>query len=425
MTPAAPLSPKQAVTGFGFVALLATISMLGPFAMDTYLPSLKDVATALNTNAWGAQQTLAAYIFGMTVMALWHGAISDAVGRRPVILTCLMVYCVGALGCWFASSLNQLIAARLVQGLAGGAGMVVARAIVRDVYSGSAGQTKAQKIMSSIMMIFSIAPAIAPVVGGYLHSAFGWRSVFGFLFGFGVCALVWAWYRLPETLPVTKRQSLHPVPLAKSYWRVFKRREFQFMAGAISFNFSGLFLYIMASPALILDHLKLEETDFAVLFLPAIGGTVIGAFCSGRLAGRITNVRQVWLAYGFIFLAVAVNLIFQLFAMLSPVSRTALIVGTVAPTFIYGIGVALAAPVLQLMALDLFPEIRGLASSFQGFTQVAVSTLTAALVAPLLSKSAFVIACGMAAYGALGFTCWLLYVSFGRPTPKLIPADAG
>ena len=257
---------------------------------------------------------------------------------------------------------------------------------------------------------------LLPILGGQLHVAFGWRSVFVFLLLFGVALLIWAWLALPETLAPDKRQSLQARALATAYWQVFKRREFQFLAAAASFTFSGIFVYIMASPAIILDHLKLAETDFAVLFIPTIGGTMIGSFLSGRLAGRITPQRQVGIAFSAVILACVANLLFHLTVTFYPnfIGRTALIVGTVSPACFYGIGAALAAPVIQVLVLDLFPDRRGLVSSFQGFTQVALSMLTAGIVAPLVAKSPLLLAGTMAAYGLTGLSCWLLYLAFKR-----------
>jgi DHA1 family bicyclomycin/chloramphenicol resistance-like MFS transporter len=159
------------------VLLIAALATIGPFSMDTFLPSLPELQTALDATPVQAQQALSAYLLGFGIMSLWHGAISDAIGRRPVVITALIVYALAALACTLAPSIEVLIGARLVQGLFGGAGAIVSRAIVRDCFEGA----DAQRLMSSVMLLFAVAPALAPVVGGYLQEWWGWRSVFGFM----------------------------------------------------------------------------------------------------------------------------------------------------------------------------------------------------------------------------------------------------
>jgi MFS transporter, DHA1 family, multidrug resistance protein len=405
-----PLSPRPA--SLGFVALLAALCTVGPFSIDTYLPAMKAVEDHFGASHAVAQQTLAAYLAGMAAMSLWHGALSDAWGRRPVVLGALAVYVVASVACVFAPTIEFLIGARLLQGLSGGAGIIIARAIIRDCFS----MVEAQRVASTLTMIFSLAPALAPIVGGWLYAGFGWRSIFWFLLGIGVALVMAAWWLLPETLPPAYRRSLRPKPLALSYWQVFKRREFQFLAASAAFNFSGFFIYFIVSPQLVIDHLKMRETDFGWLFVPAILGTATGAFVSGRLAGKIPQERQVWLGYGLIALAAATALFAQLALMLAATPppaawRTAL---TISPIVLYGMGMSMITPVIQLMVMDLFPDRRGLVSSFQSFTQVSVSALTAGAVAPLVSHSLITIAGTMAAYSALGIIAWALYLATRR-----------
>jgi DHA1 family bicyclomycin/chloramphenicol resistance-like MFS transporter len=163
----------------GIALLLAALSSLGPFAIDTYLPSFHEIGSQLNATPIEVQQTLSAYLLSLAAMTLWHGAISDRFGRRRVILVALALFAGASAGCALATRIEQLWFWRALQGITAGAGIVISRAIVRDLFDGAA----AQRLMSQITMMFALAPAIAPLIGGQLQNWFGWRSVFAFLVG--------------------------------------------------------------------------------------------------------------------------------------------------------------------------------------------------------------------------------------------------
>ncbi|MBI1771811.1 MAG: MFS transporter, partial [Burkholderiales bacterium] len=231
------MSSATKINNAGLATLLAALAMLGPFSIDTYLPAFPNIQATLNASALEVQQTLTAYMLSFAVMTLWHGALSDAFGRRNVILVALAVFAV----VW---------GFRILQGVSAGAGMVVGRAIIRDLYAGA----PAERLLSLVTMIFSIAPAIAPIRGGWVVSFLGWRAIFLLLFGYTV-ALWWASYKyLPESLPMDKRQPFSAEFLWTSYKKVFKSPLFHLKAGTIAFNFAGLFLYVSAAPAFITQH---------------------------------------------------------------------------------------------------------------------------------------------------------------------------
>lgn len=390
-----------------FVLTLAALSMLGPFSIDTFLPSLIELQSALHTSALEAQQALSAYLLGFAVMSLWHGAISDALGRRPVVIASLFVYIAAAAACTFAPSIQVLIAARLVQGLAGGAGMIVARAIIRDCFEG----VRALQLMATMMQIFSIAPAIAPVIGGYLQRAHGWRSVFAFMLIGAVVLLIWIWRALPETLPPQARHSLHPVVLAKSYWRVFTRLEFQLLAGLLGISFSSLFLYIAASPVLMIRHLHMQSTDFAALFLPVIGGMVLGSMTASRLAGKVRQHTLMNRGFALLGVGVAINLLLQYTVVPGTPPGFWLTFYCVAPLALCAYGQAVLGPSAQMMVMDLYPAQRGLMSSCQGATHLMVSTVTAGIVAPLAAGTTQELALTSSAFFGVALLLWLTYLA--------------
>lgn len=395
-----------------FVLMLAALAAVGPFSIDTFLPALLELQTALHATPIEAQQALSAYLLGFGLMCLWHGAISDALGRRPVILASLLIYIAASVVCTFAPSIEVLIAGRLVQGLAGGAGMIIARAIIRDCFEG----VKAMQLMATMMQIFSIAPAVAPVLGGYLQSWWGWRSVFGFLLVFSVALTLWVWRALPETLPPHARQPLHAGHLARSYFKVFTRVEFQLLAALLAFSFSSLFIYITASPVFLVKHLSLTERDFAVLFLPVIGGMVTGSMFASKKAHRIPTVKMVSLGLLLMTIGLAANLGLQF----TLVPRTApgfwLTVMCIAPLGLSAFGQALLGPSIQMMIMDLYPAQRGLMSSCQGFTHVMVSAVTAGVISPFVADTTQHLVLASTAFYAVALVLWIAYnVLFRKP----------
>jgi len=331
-------------------------------------------------------------------MTLFHGTLSDSFGRRPIVLWNLLLFVLASAGCALAATFEQLLVFRGIQGLSAGAGIVVGRAIIRDSLEGHA----AQRLMSLVTMIFGVAPAVAPVIGGWLQRALGWRSVFVFLVVYSALLLLACYRKLPETLPAGRRQPFKLAPVAGNYWKLGRSLPLLLLSSAIALNFCGFFIYIMSAPAFVYGLLRLGETEFAWLFLPGIVGVTFGAYLSGRLAGRLAPRKTVNTGYAVIFSAVAFNLVYS--ALAPPA-----LPWSVLPIMIYTMGMAFAMPTLTLLALDLFPDNRGLSSSLLGFEHSFLAALIAGGLAPLLSYSALTLACGMALLATLGCASWILY----------------
>lgn len=387
----------------GIALLLAALAAIGPFSVNTYLPSLHDIGDSLHASPLDVQQTLTTYLLMFSVMSLWHGAISDALGRRRIILLSLWLFSLASLGCLFATRIEHLWLLRGLQGFAACAGVVVSRAIVRDLFSGPA----AQRLMSHITMIFAIAPAIAPVIGGHLQSWFGWRSVFVFLALMGVALLAACSWRLPETLPPERRQSLHPVYLGKAYWRTMTSPLFLLATAATTFNFAGYFIYIMSAPAFLVRHLGLPETSFLWLFGPSMGGLVFGAWLSGRLAGKFSPRKTVAYGYALMGLAALINIALNL--ALPPGLPWSIL-----PMPLYTLGMSLTMPSMTLLALELFPAQRGLAASCQMFIQSMHNSLIAGVIAPIAWQSTLTLAATMGTLLVLGTIAAALYFRFAK-----------
>ena len=379
-------------------AILAALAMIGPFTIDTYLPSFPHIAADFAATPAQLQQTLSLYLFTLAFMTLFHGTLSDSFGRRPVILASLAFYVFASIGCAFSASLSQLLFWRAVQGLSAGAGIIVGRAIIRDSLEGH----EAQRLMSLVTMIFGIAPAIAPVIGGWLQDAVGWRAIFWFLTIYGTVLLAATLRWLPETHPVAARQPFRAGPLLRNYLRLGGNARLLLLCLMIALNFSGFFLYIVSAPAVIYGLLGMTERDFAWLFVPGIGGVMIGAFLSGRLATRLTPRRTVSIGYMIMAAAVAINIAYCLL-------RPPALPWTVLPVMAYTIGMALVMPSATLLALELFPQLRGMTSSLQGFAHSLFAGLTAGLVSPLVSGRALTLALTAAALMGSGWLAWYAY----------------
>lgn len=377
-----------------FALLLASLSSIGPFSIDTFLPAMKAIGESLQITPVEAQQTIAIYMLCFGVMNLWHGSLSDAFGRRKIILLSTFIFSLASLGCAFANDINTLLLMRAIQGLCGGAGMIVGRAVIRDCYDGIA----AQKMMSHVTMIFSLAPALAPVIGGQLYSAFGWHSIFIFMaiIGFGCLIATFLW--LPETHPLEKRQSFMVKPLAKNYWEVLRMRRFLFLNGALAFNFAGMFIYIPASHVLLIQHLGFSETEFFWLFGPIVGGIMLGAFLSGHLAGRVTTKYLVHFGY---MMMLGSSIFSVAYGFLMP----ATLIPIILPLFIYAMGMSIAAPSMTIVLMDIFPHLRGTASSLQGFVQSTLGAIVAGVIAPRVWDQPVHLAITMLVFCILGFLC--------------------
>jgi MFS transporter, DHA1 family, multidrug resistance protein len=379
-------------------ALLAALSMVGPFTIDTAFPSFHAIADDFGLSKWAVQQTLTVYLLPLSIMSLVQGPASDALGRRPVILTGLCVYTLASVGCAFAPNFTLLLVFRALQGVSAGVGMIVGRAVIRDLFEGP----QAQKLLSLVTMLFAFAPAVAPVIGGWIHVTLGWHAVFGFMALFGMSLALGAWRMLPETHPKEKRPQLHVQTLARTAWSVVCHREFLLLAVAMGANFAALMLFVGAAPSVVVDHWQLSETGFANLFIPVIGGLIGSAFLSGRLAGRISFAQQSRL--GFILALSGAAMMILLCAILQspPILAQQLLIAFIA------FGVQLAGPTLSLRMLDLFPNARGSAASVQSCVSIAISALVFGLIAPILSDSMLLLAIGSFSSALIGFGLWRL-----------------
>ena len=401
-----PLPPQWLL-----LTILAGLGMVGPFSIDTIFPAFAQLAVDLDTSPLALQQLISVYLLSFAAMSLFHGPLSDALGRKPVILAGSALFVLSSLACALAPNLAWLLVGRAAQGISAGAGQIISRAMVRDIFSGD----RAQRMMAQIAMIFGLAPALAPIVGGWLLVHGDWRGIFWFLTGLGVVLLLLVWFFLPETHPVADRTPLEIGPLFRSLWEVWRDRNGRRLALAGMVNFAGMFLYISSAPMFVVNLLGMGEQDFWVLFVPLISGMVIGSWTSGRLAGRISGRRLATIGYWVSLGGGALNLAL----MLIPAAQTVPWAVLLLP--VYTFGVALAFPILTLAMLDLFPANRGAASSVQSFVSLVFNALIAGALAPAVAFSLPMLAGTTLVLTIIGYLMWRRHLQMTSLEPHVPP----
>ncbi len=300
----------------------------------------------------------------------------------------------------------MLLVCRGLQGVSAGAGLVVGRAVIRDTLEGA----EAQRLMSRVMMIFGVAPVIAPMVGAQLLPLGGWQGIFWVLTVFTML-LAFALARwLQESHPHARRTHFSPRPLLASYMVFCRDHPFWPLLIASSVNFGGLFLYAASAPRIVRGLLHLSAQGFPWLFLPVVIGLVGGAWLSGRMAERRNVVFAVRVGYAVMLLACALHL---LLALMFP---QPVLPWLMLPLILQGVGVQLAFPTITLLLLDRFLRQRGNISSVQAFASLLLSSLVAGVLSPWLSVSMLHLAWGTSALTIVGFVAWRWYRAMSRCT---------
>jgi DHA1 family bicyclomycin/chloramphenicol resistance-like MFS transporter len=382
---------------FGLTLLLAMLTALGPLSMDMYLPSLPDIAHVLGAPVARTQLTISSYLIGFAVGQMIYGPLSDRYGRRPVLLAAVALYLASTLACAAAQSVDLLIAARLLQGISGSGAIVLARAIVRDVYSG----VQAARELSLMGSISATAPIVAPMIGGVLQAGFGWRANFICMSVGGLIALLVAGRLLPETLrPDNRASPLSFFSMMRGYGAVARHRGFLVYLGIITTTYAGLFAWVSGASVVLQGVYGLSAVAFVFTFALGAAGYMLGAMIATRLVVRLgldrtIGVGVVVIAAGGLSLALAVA---------TGVPGLWL----VAAMALYLAGVGLAMPQAMAGALTPFPDRAGTAASLMGLVQQALAAVIAAVIGAYLVQSAWPVTGVVVAMGCLTFLLWAL-----------------
>jgi len=378
-------------------ALLALLSALGPVSTDMYLSSLPDIGRKLAAAPAEVQLTLSVFLVGFAIGQIVYGPLSDRYGRKPVLMIALLVYGAGCLACAFAPSIETLLAARAAQAFGGSGGVVLARAIVRDLYAGA----RAGRELSLMGAIMALAPVVAPPVGGVLQTLFGWRASFLVALVVGLSAFVLVWRWLPETIRERAPEPISLIGTLRTYRSMARNRAFLAHLGIVAVSYAGIFVWISGSPFVLQDLYGLSAFAFGLAFASACVGFLAGSFLATRLVTRIGLDRTIGLG--------AVALATGGLAMLAAVAfHAASAVFLVLPTAIYLCGIGLAMPQAMAGALTPFPNRAGAASSLVGFVQQTSAAVLGALVGHMLGTSAWPIAAPFALMGCATLVLWVI-----------------
>lgn len=392
---------------FALTALLAGLSAIGPLTTDMYLPSLPDIADGLRASTAEVQSTISAYLVGFAIGQIIYGPVSDRHGRKPVLLAALVLYSVASLVCALSSSVQMLIAARSLQAIGGCGGIVLARAIVRDLYSGA----RAGRELSLIAAVMALAPVLAPIAGGALQTGFGWRAIFFTLTVAAFGGVLVVWLLLPETLSRRAAEPVSVSSIARSYGIVARNPAYLAYLALASASYAGLFAWISGTSFVLQNLFGLSPLVFSLAFSVGSLGYMAGSSLSARLSQRlgldgVIGVGSVLTALGGLGMLAAVAL----------GTRSAGALVMCMAVYLAGMGMVL--PQSLAGALTPFPERAGAASSLLGFVQQSAAALLGAVVGILLGQTAWPLAAGVAFAGGLTFLLWLTTQSVRARSPK-------
>ena len=363
--------PEPVAEGLSRVRLLliAATTALASLSIDLYLPAFPELARQLGTSEAAVQITLTACVVGLAVGQIVAGPISDALGRRIPIVVGLVGWGVASLLCALAPSVEALTALRFAQGLMGAAGLVVTRAVVRDLASGPA----MVRAFAQIMLIAGVVPIIAPTLGGLMLHVMPWQGLFLALAGFGFAVAPAVYFGLGETLPAERRRPGGLRPALRSYGVLLRDGEYVRSAMVVAFAFSALFVYVSGSAFVMRNVYGLGATGYGVMFAAHSVALMSGNQLSGRLAGRWPAGTHLAVTLGVALLG-AVGLLVE---ALTGVGGIGAAIGTVVVT-VFGVGMSL--PLASSITLGGYPERAGAASALLGLVQFAVGGLIAPLV---------------------------------------------
>lgn len=381
-------------------AVLAMLTALGPLSTDFYLPSLPEIVRVMATDVSGAQATLSAFLFGFAAGQIVWGPLSDRLGRRPVLIAGLCLFGVTTLACAFAPSIEALIGARFAQALGASGPIVLGRAMVRDLYEGP----RAGRELARMGTIMGLVPAVAPVLGGVLQTAFGWRSTFlaSLLFALAILAVVVT--MLPETLRQRSPERFSLLAIIRGFRLLLQNRAYRIYVALTALAYAGLFAFISGSSFVLMGVYGLSAPAYGLSFGFCVLGYILGTIIAQRLVGR----RGL---DGVIALGVACLAGGGLAMLLGVATGLGGPLGVVVPMALYACGVGLTMPQARASAMMPFPDRAGAASSLTGLCQMLLSACVGLLVGHLLKGSALPLPIVMAVIGVA--TLVLFHASAG------------
>ena len=382
---------------FALTALLALLTALGPLAVDMYLPSFPDIARLLQTSPATVQLTLSLYMVAYAVGQIVYGPLSDRFGRIPVLRAALGIYCVASLACALAPNIELLLAARALQALGSSGAIVLARAVVRDLYSGA----RAGRELSLMGAIMALAPVGAPMIGGVLQSGFGWRSHFILQIAFGLVAALFVWRKLPETLKVPTPGPFSLAAILAGYAEILRNRAVLAYVGMLAVSFAGVFAWISGSSFVLQEIYGLSALSYGLAFGAASAGYLAGTTLAARVVIRLGLDRTIGI--GTLLLTIG-----GLGSVAAITLGAASPIPLVAAMTVFATGMGLVQPQTIAGAMMPFPHRAGTASSLVGVSQMVCAAASGIVVGHFLGASAWPVAIPLAISGCLTFAIWAM-----------------
>ena len=394
------------------LGVLIAITGIGPLALNIFIPSMPGLQRVFATDYATVQLTLSLYLVGVAVAQLFYGPLSDRYGRRPVLLAGMTLCLFGSIACLLAPTVEALIAGRVLQAVGACSGLVLSRAIIRDLYD----RAEAASRMGYVMMAMIVAPMIAPTIGGILDVRFGWQASFIFLVVIVAVVLAAAAVFLHETFPGTGAVQ-RPSDMVVAFARLLRVRAFNRYAWQGAFSSAVFFSFLGGAPYVTMEILGHTPEEYGFLFASLSLMYMLGNFMSGRFSVRIGSDRMIW--YGVVLGVVGTSL-------LSAVAMT----GRISAPLLFGamsivsVGNGLSLPNGMAGAVSVDPRLAGAASGLAGFLQMGVGASASFLVATLLDRSATPLVLMMltGAIGALAVHALLRVPPGGTPTERRDPA---
>lgn len=398
---------------FSLILVLGALTALSPFSIDMYLPAFPKMAESLGTSVSAVSLSLSSYFVGLAVGQLFYGPLLDRFGRKKPLYVGLVLYILATLGCLSSKNVDSLVAFRFIQAIGGCAANVAAMAMVRDFFS----PKESAKVFSLLMLILGVSPLLAPTAGGYLATHLGWQSVFVVLAVIGTLMLGLSIFYLPTIYTPDQSHSLHPGQIFKNYLSIVKDPQFYTYSLAGSLAFSGLFVYLAASPTIFMEIFKVSEQGYGWIFALLAAGFIGASQFNILLLRRFSNESVLFVALGSL---TAMGFLFFMGAL----SGWFGLVGTIAMLFLYLSSAGLANPNAAALALAPFAKNAGSASALIGFLQMGVGALASVSVGILKAQQLLPITAIFAASSLLALTT--LVLGSRRITNKVdvTPGDA-
>jgi DHA1 family bicyclomycin/chloramphenicol resistance-like MFS transporter len=380
---------------------------IGPIAMAMYTPAMSEVVSALGTTNGMVKMTLTLYFAGFATAQLIAGPLSDALGRRPVIIAFMGIFVAGSLLALVAPGIDTLMAARFVQGVGASAGVAISRALVRDLFQGD----ESSRIMNLMGIILALAPALAPTVGGLLVTHAGWRSVFVAMTLFGAVVIAVTIWGLRETV-VPDRSRLNLRSLGRSYVTLAANRHFMTTSLTIAGAIGAIYAQATILPFILMQRLGLSPTEFGIGMLMQSGSFLAGSLVFRQLMRRHSAYRLV--TPGLVFITIGSCLMLTLLAGEPTFLRV------MGPVAAYTFGIAFVMPAMSTAALAPFPRIAGAASSLMGFMQMGAGLLVGSLAALFADpvRALAVLIPMMGAVACLSYVFYRRHPHLAEPEPR-------